>query len=96
MVPDEVDRIADLARLDFGGPERDRFIPTFEQILDYFRQLEEIETGGIEPTYHALDEAESGTPLRADSDRPSLPVEEALRNAPHAREGHFRVPKVIE
>lgn len=96
MNPDEVTRIADLARLDFSGPERDRFVPTFEQILAYFRQLEQVCTDEVEPTYHALDEAAQGTPLREDACRPSLPAEEVLTQAPNAREGHFRVPRVIE
>ncbi len=93
---DDVSRIADLARLEFSGPERERFVATFEQILAYFRQLERVATDGVEPTYHALDEAEAGTPLRPDEILPSLDADQALRGAPDARDGHFRVPRVIE
>jgi aspartyl-tRNA(Asn)/glutamyl-tRNA(Gln) amidotransferase subunit C len=96
LLPDEVDRIAALARLEFSDLERERFVPTFEQILDYFRQLERVTTSHVEPTYHALDEVVSGTPLRDDVSKASLPAEVALENAPNSRDGHFRVPKVIE
>lgn len=93
---DHVTRTAALARLEFSGPERERFVTTFEQILAYFRQLERVPTDGLEPTYHALDEAVTGTPLRPDEVTPSLDPEEVLRGAPDTREGHFRVPRVIE
>jgi aspartyl-tRNA(Asn)/glutamyl-tRNA(Gln) amidotransferase subunit C len=95
-VSDDVTRTAALARLEFSGPERERFVTTFEQILAYFRQLERVPTDGVEPTYHALDEAVDGTPLRPDEVTPSLDAEQVLRGAPDARDGHFRVPRVIE
>lgn len=93
---DDVTRTAALARLEFSGPERERFVTTFEQILDYFRQLEQVPTDAVEPTYHALDEASAGTPLRPDEVTPSLDPDQVLRGAPDARDGHFRVPRVIE
>jgi aspartyl-tRNA(Asn)/glutamyl-tRNA(Gln) amidotransferase subunit C len=40
--------------------------------------------------------AETGDTWRADENRPSLPREEALRNAPKAADGCFAVPKIIE
>ena len=64
-------------------------------ILDYVRQLEELDVSGVEPMTHALAAGEY-TPLREDEVLPSLPPEQALANAP-AREGTtFKVPRIIE
>jgi len=93
---DEVERIAQLARLEFDEPGLDRFIPGFEQILGYFEQLGSIDTESVEPTYHAVWGQELSTPLRDDETAPSLSVEEAISEAPDGRDGYYRVPKVIE
>ncbi|GAB4233561.1 MAG: Asp-tRNA(Asn)/Glu-tRNA(Gln) amidotransferase subunit GatC [Acidobacteriota bacterium] len=93
---DEVRRVAALARLEFSEEELVPFEASFRQILEYFRQLEDVPTEEVAPTYHALPGAESGTPLRDDEVAESLPVEEVLRSAPETREGQFKVPRVIE
>ncbi len=96
MTRDEVKEIAQLARLEFDDDGLDLFIPRFEQILGYFEKLKGIETDSIEPTYHAVWDQELSTPLREDEAAPSLTVEEAVGGAPDARDGVYRVPKVIE
>ncbi|UCF37951.1 MAG: Asp-tRNA(Asn)/Glu-tRNA(Gln) amidotransferase subunit GatC [Acidobacteriota bacterium] len=92
----EVEKIADLAKLRFAESDLDDFVPTFRQILDYFNQLENIDTSDTRPTYHAIHGDQLATPLREDECRPSLPHEEAMNAAPEKKQGHFRVPKVIE
>lgn len=92
----QVEKTAALAKLRFEAESLEKFIPTFEQILEYFEQLNQIDTESIQPTYHALFDQELATPLRLDECGESLPPEEVLKNAPEAKEGHFRVPRVIE
>lgn len=96
VTPDEVRKIADLSKLSFQAEDLERFARQFQQILDYFRQLETIPTEDVEPTYHALQLEKLETPMRDDRTVASLPMEGALRNAPAALDGQFRVPKVIE
>ncbi len=96
MTREEVRRIAELARLEFDESELDRFVPGFEQILHYFEQLGTVDTGEVQPTYHALLTPELKTPMRPDQCEKSLPVDEVLAEAPDSKDGHFRVPKVIE
>ncbi len=92
---DEVRRIAVLARLKLSAEEEQVFQGQLSAILDYVRQLEELDVSGVEPMTHALAAGESSA-LREDEVLPSLPPEEALANAP-AREGTcFRVPRIIE
>jgi aspartyl-tRNA(Asn)/glutamyl-tRNA(Gln) amidotransferase subunit C len=92
---DEVRRIAALARLELS-PEEEAVLPgQLSAILDYVRQLEELDVSGVEPMTHAL-AAGDAAPLREDEVRPSLGTGEALAGAP-AREGTwFKVPRIIE
>lgn len=92
----EVEKIANLAHLIFTAEELKRFVPQFQEILDYFKQLEAIPTEDIEPAYHALERETLETPMRRDEVAASLPVEGAIGSAPDQSDEHFRVPAVIE
>jgi len=48
---------------------------------------------GVEPTAHAVPMVNV---TRADEIRPSLPHDDALRNAPKQASGLFIVPKIVE
>jgi aspartyl-tRNA(Asn)/glutamyl-tRNA(Gln) amidotransferase subunit C len=92
----EVLKIAELAKLHFPQSELDAFLVQFQRILDYIEKLKEVNVEGIEPTSHvALSGAHGSCHHRGDETRPSLPVEEALMNAPDRGEDQFGVPKVI-
>jgi len=95
LQPDDVDRIAALARLTLTPEERDRFVRQLNDVLHYVEQVQQVDTTGIEATSHPLF---ADTAWRDDIPRPSLPPNAALANAPDANReaGLFRVPKVIE
>jgi len=89
----DVKYVAHLARLSLS-PEEEASIGTqLGSILGYIEKLKEVDVSGVEPTAHAF-------PLvnvtRADDLRPSLPHEDAMRNAPAQANGLFRVPKIVE
>ena len=94
LAPDEVERIARLARLALTAEERDLFARQLTSILQYAEQLREVDTTGIAPTSHPL---ALTTPLRDDETRSSLPRDEALKAAPDAEPaaGLFKVPRVL-
>jgi aspartyl-tRNA(Asn)/glutamyl-tRNA(Gln) amidotransferase subunit C len=94
LSPDEVRRIAVLARLRLSPEEETRLAGELSAILDYVRQLEELDVSGVEPMTHAL--AAGETPLREDALLPCLPTEEALANAPARAGTCFQVPRIIE
>jgi aspartyl-tRNA(Asn)/glutamyl-tRNA(Gln) amidotransferase subunit C len=93
LTPEEVDHIALLARLDLSPAERERAGRELSQILDHFEQLNQLDTGGVEPTSHVFPVVNV---LRTDETRPSLPRDEALQNAPEQAGGMFQVPRVVE
>ena len=90
----DVERIAALAQLELTDEEKQLFTRQLADILAYAEQVQAIDTSGVPATahVHAAQRRE-----REDTPRPSLPVEDALANAPDAdREaGLFRVPRVI-
>lgn len=89
----DVERIAALAHLELTAAEKALFTRQLAGILEYAQQLQALDTTGVPATSHVnVERAE-----RADEPRPSLPVEEALANAPDAapEAGLFRVPRVI-
>ena len=91
--PDDLRRLADLARLELGEAEAAALAGELARILDFVRQLRELDTTGVPPTSHVM---EFATPLREDEPGAPLPPEEAVRNAP-AREGTaFLVPRVLD
>ena len=55
--------------------------------------LNEVNTDGVEPMAHALD---VHTVFRQDEVKPSLPREQALKNAPKSDGKYFLVPQIIE
>ena len=94
-MPTDVDvkYVAFLARLELTPAEEEKFGSQLNNILGYIEKLKELDVTQIEPTAHAV-------PLvnvfRQDVVRPSMPTEEALRNAPAQANGLFIVPKIVE
>jgi aspartyl-tRNA(Asn)/glutamyl-tRNA(Gln) amidotransferase subunit C len=90
----EVERIAALAKLEVTPGEIEEFTTQLAAILHYVEQLQAVETTGVAPTAHLL---QQDTAFRDDEPKPSLGREAALANAPDAPpdEGLFRVPRVI-
>ena len=89
----EVEHVARLARLDLTPEEKERMRSQLDAILGYVEQLQRVDTAGVEPTAHVLPLANV---MRDDEVRPSYPVEAMLANAPEARDGQFRVPRILE
>ena len=89
---DEVRRIARLAALDLTDEEIGPLTRQMGELLQYFQQLQRLDTRDVEPTAHVLDLVNA---LRDDQPRPSLEPGEATRNAPEAESGHFKVPPVL-
>lgn len=84
--PDEVEHIADLARVELSAEERERFAQQFGEILAAFEALDEVPETDSEP--------ELTNVMRADEVRESLDQSEALDNAEETEDGQFKGPRV--
>ncbi len=91
----DVTYVADLANLELTEQERVRLVKDLNSILGYIDRLNELDTSNIPPMAQ-IAAREGFNAMRQDELRPCLPNEEALKNAPDAHGGFFRVPKVIE
>lgn len=90
---DQVRRVAALARLAMSDDELSRMQHDIDAILGYVAELDRVDVTGIEPTFHAVP---IDAPLRPDVVLPSLPVSEALSQAPEVESSGFAVPKVLD
>jgi aspartyl-tRNA(Asn)/glutamyl-tRNA(Gln) amidotransferase subunit C len=89
----DVEHVALLSRLELSETELDKFTGQLDAILEYIDVLNQVDTSAVEPMAHVL---EIRNVMRADEVQPSLPREAALKNAPDAEDGFFKVPKIVE
>ena len=85
----EVVHVARLARLALTDEELDRFAGQLDAILEAVGKVSELDLSGVEPTLHPL---ELSNVWAEDAPQPSLPVQDALANAPEVEDDAFRVP----
>lgn len=91
LTREDVEHIAALAHVALGEAELALFQEQLSAILDHAAQLQTLDTDAIPPTASVLP---LRTVLRDDETASTLPVEDALANAPAARENCFVVPPV--
>ncbi|HQU74815.1 MAG TPA: Asp-tRNA(Asn)/Glu-tRNA(Gln) amidotransferase subunit GatC [Calditrichia bacterium] len=90
---DQVAHVAKLAKLAFDEKDQEKMTRELGAILTYVDKLGELDTTGVEPMSHT---SEVTNVMREDRVGTSLPREVALKNAPDAQDGYFKVPKVIK
>ncbi len=89
----DVKYVAHLARLSLTPQEEEKIGAQLGSVLGYIEKLKEVDVSGVEPTAHAFPLVNV---MRPDETRPSMPHEDALRNAPAQANGLFMVPKIVE
>jgi aspartyl-tRNA(Asn)/glutamyl-tRNA(Gln) amidotransferase subunit C len=91
VTEETVEHVARLARLSLSDDERRVFARQLEEILAWAESLQALDTSGVPPMSHPREAAS----LRDDEPRPGLDRETAFAAAPDARDGLFRVPRVM-
>jgi aspartyl-tRNA(Asn)/glutamyl-tRNA(Gln) amidotransferase subunit C len=89
---EEVTHVAQLARLELDDEALEQFSRQLGTILEYVEKLNQVDTGGVVPTSHAISLTNA---FRDDEGHDHLSTDEALANAPDKDDGGFLVPKVI-
>jgi aspartyl-tRNA(Asn)/glutamyl-tRNA(Gln) amidotransferase subunit C len=90
---EQIQHIANLARLELTPQEITRYRDQLSAILDYFQQLQAIDTHAIHPTTSGV---KLETVLRNDQVLPGLNRTEVLGNAADIEQDQFHVPPVFE
>jgi len=88
----EVRHVALLARLELSEAEEERMTGQMNGILEYMDKLNELDTGDVEPTTHAI---QLQNVFRPDSVQGSQDRKDSLANAPGTDGVNFVVPRVI-
>lgn len=93
ITPNDVEHVANLARLELSDAEKLQFTDQLNAILNYVEKLNSLDTENVEPTSHVLPITNV---MRTDERQASLPIEKVLLNAPDAEDGQIKVPAVLE
>lgn len=90
---DEIIRVAKLAKLEFSQATLDDFANEFGAIIELVEHLQEVDTTGVEPTYHgnALINVFREDKIHRDTQREAF-----LANAKTTKDGFIQVPAIIE
>lgn len=90
--PDDVRKVAKLARLELDEAKIATYAHQLERILDYVSHLETVDTEGVPPTTRAV---EVVNVTRADGVDTTEVREELLNLAPQREGDFFRVPRIL-
>lgn len=97
LTPQDVSRIANLARLELHEAESAALLPQLNGFFSIVEQMSAVDTSGVEPLYTPLSAVqEVALRLREDRVTESNQRELNQRSAPAVEDGLFLVPKVIE
>jgi aspartyl-tRNA(Asn)/glutamyl-tRNA(Gln) amidotransferase subunit C len=93
----DIDRIANLARLELSPPESERMLTQINGFFDLVEKMRAVDTSGLQPLAHPV-ACWQDVVLRLREDAVSESDDRAAnqRNAPSVERGLFLVPKVIE
>ena len=90
---DEIEKIAELARIRIAGPQIGEVTQRIAEILDMVDQLQAVDTSGVEPMANPLDAIQR---LRPDEVTEVNHREAFQAIAPAVENGLYLVPKVID
>ena len=97
LTPEEVSRIADLARLELDAPQQQSMLTQLNGFFAIVEQMSAVDTQGVEPLYTPLSAVESvSLRLRDDAVTEAVDRQANQRSAPAVHDGLLLVPKVIE
>ncbi|GFO97446.1 aspartyl/glutamyl-trNA amidotransferase subunit C [groundwater metagenome] len=91
----DLEHIGWLARLELSENDKEKYTPRLNSVLDYFSELDEVDTEGVEPTYHVLALSNVFREDEVSIPASSLSQEEALSNAPKKQDGFFKAPRMM-
>jgi aspartyl-tRNA(Asn)/glutamyl-tRNA(Gln) amidotransferase subunit C len=97
LTPEDVNRIAVLARLELSGAERQAMLSQLNGFFGIVERMSAVETSGVEPLYTPLSAVhEVALRMRDDVVTETDQREINQKSAPRVEDGLYLVPKVVE
>ena len=92
ITPEDVRKVAQLARLDLAESKISTYTDQLEKILDYVAHLQDVDTEGVAPTTRAVEVVNA----TRDDEVETTPVrEDLLQLAPQREVDFYRVPRIL-
>lgn len=89
---EELKHVAEVARLNLTEKELETFQKQIGDIINWFKQLGEIDTKDVKPSFHPL---ETVNVSREDKVEKCMTHDEAFSNTDHEEEGYFKAPRIV-
>ena len=89
----DIEHLCNLSKLNLDEEEQSVFLSQMQSILDMIEDLQDVDTGDIEPMAHPLQMTQR---LRDDEVTEFNDREKYQKNTEFAEDGFYKVPKVIE
>lgn len=97
LTPQDIGRIANLARLELHPEEGDRLLAQLNGFFDVVERMRAVDTAGIEPMAHPVAAIQDVTlRLRDDAVGTYPSRDDSQKSAPAVESGLYLVPRVIE
>lgn len=93
MTIDDVENLAELAKLELTDKEKNQILKDLEGILAYVKQIEEVEVPNIEPEYLNRNVWREDVPRR--EDEVEFSRELILEQFPDSKNGFVKVKKIL-
>lgn len=90
---ENVEYMADLAKLKFADGELDSFTENINKVINYLEILNEVNIDNVEDTYEVNEHFQK---LRGDEAKEGLTREEVLKNSIENQYGYFKILKIVE
>ena len=84
-----VEHVVRVARLKLTDEELEKFTSQFRGILEAFKELDDVDTQGVKPSFHPI---ELSAPLR--EDKACIWDWDPLENTQHKENKHFKGPSI--
>ena len=86
----DIKRLAWLSRIELLAKDEDIILKQLNQILEYFKKIDEVNTKNIEPCYHVIDLINV---MRKDKPKPSS--DKIIKIIPQRKARHVKSPRII-
>lgn len=91
ITKEQVEHIGWLARIKLTEEEKEEFTRLFNEILEYFLKIDEVDTVDVEYTFHGV---ELTNVFREDIVCPSLKEADIFRNVPKRKDKFIQAPRM--
>jgi len=92
LTKEELRKLEQLSKIKLQDNELDKFNNQLNEILEYMKELDELDLTGIEPLSNPLGTVNF---FRKDEVKKWFDIEDTLKNAPQQEDNFFVVPKII-